>query len=230
MAKFIPPTSPDEVVLVQLDRVWGSQHSKTAGAIFRPTRSALEMLEFCIARNSDQLTEMPNIGTGASPTAIAVAGAPVPEGSHLVAANALLDPNEPFTAPWLGRDLDTNCAVTDFLSATNSGLCRFDFNGYYTLQASPMATTSGTMWLTPIRNLVDVCPDSEADRQRDAARGKFMEYISYRSGFWANRTIPLGVLGQGSLPQPDNRMADGTPVEDWIHYDCNNRELVLSAV
>lgn len=230
MAKFIPPTSPDEMVLVELDRVWGSQHSKTAGSIFRPTRSALEMLEFCIARNPHQLTEMPNIGTGASPTAIATWCAPVPEGSYLVAANALLDPNEPFTAPWLGQDLDTDCGVSDFLSATKSGLRRFDFNGHHAMQASPMTTTSGTLWLTPIRNLVDVCPNSEADRQRDAARGKFMGFISYRSGFWPNRTIPLGVSGQGSLPQPDNRMADGTPVEDWMHYDCNNRELVLSVV
>lgn len=230
MAKFIPPASRDEVVLVQLDRVWGSQHSKTAGAIYRPTRSALELLEFCIARNSDQLTEMPNIGTAPSPTAIATAGDPVPEGSYLVATNALLDPNEPFSAPWLGQDIATNCAVADFLSDSKSGLRRFDFNSYYALQAGAMPSGSGTVWLTPIRNLVEVCPDSEADRQRDLARGKFTEYISYRSGFWANRTIPLGVLGQGSLPQPDNRMADGTPVEDWIHYDCNNRELVLSAV
>jgi hypothetical protein len=225
------------MVLVRLDRVWGSQSTKTLAELYRPTKAALEVLEFSIMRNSQLLSELPNVGTGASTTLVSQMGDPVPEGSYMVDHSASMDPNEPFSAEWLPRDIEADGTVADFLTTRSLGLERFEFNGSYFFQPGRMVVGAGYLWLTPIRHLAEHCPNEEADRDRDKMRAKFSESVAYRSGFWGNRSgfwgnrvIPLGVLGHGGTHQPDNRMADGVRCEDWLTYDCNIRELLTAAV
>jgi hypothetical protein len=226
MARFIPPVDRNELVLVLLERIWGSNQAKAATQLFRPTRAALEVLEYGIVHGvSQHVTEMPNIGYSARPGGICSEGDPVPEGSYLVDTNAMLEQDAPFSAEWLNVDIEPeNGTVADLLISSRVGVTQFDFTLGNYMTPSSLFPRAGAMWLTPIRHLIDSCPEDPHDY--DLARPPFAEYGTNRSGFWSNRAIPLGVLGRSNRPQPDNRMADGTPIEDWLQYDCCNRQLV----
>ena len=224
MARYTPKIDPDELLVVGLDRVWGSP-KRSIGKVFRPTNHALGVITALVINQTDlHESAMPHIQMSAG-RVVFEEGTPVPEGSFLVKADANFPENETVTLP---GNWTLNISTTDQVGAVlatpdRSGLYCQASNGT-SLSRESMHNGNGAIWVTPARHLSALLDLHTTQTGAHTGRPPFnvTGRYGYSSDVFPNKVLPLFGSVNEIVPGPpaDNAFPDGTPFEDWAQYDC----------
>ena len=225
MARYAPKIDPDELLVVGLERVWGSP-KRSLGRIMRPTNHALGVITALVINQTEMHeSEMPHVQMSAG-RVVFEEGDPIPEGSYVVKADANFPENEVVTLPgnWT-LNVSTDDQVGSLLATPDrSGLFCQASNGT-SLSRESMHHGSGAIWITPARHLsallhmyLHMYSPSQTGRAAFNLTGRY----GYSSDVFPNKVLPLFGSVNEIVPGPpaDNTFPDGTPFEDWAQYDC----------